>query len=99
MGTKATIVKPEERGPARRRELGAGSKLVAGVTGTWNDFRNFLSDVRAEMRKVVTPSRKEVKATTTVVIVAVFLFGVYFFLVDGIFSVALTRLLSKLGAQ
>ena len=90
MGTKATIVKPDQN---------AGNKLVAGVTGTWNEFRRFLTDVRAEMRKVVTPSRKEVKATTTVVIIAVFIFGVYFFLVDGIFSVALTRLLDKLGAQ
>ncbi len=39
----------------------------------------FLSDVRAEMRKVVTPTRKEVQATTSVVIVTVFLFGVFFF--------------------
>jgi preprotein translocase subunit SecE len=36
------------------------------------------TDVRAEMRKVVTPSRKEVQATTTVVLVTVFLFGFYF---------------------
>ncbi len=43
--------------------------------GMWNEFTRFLSDVRAEMRKVVAPSRKEVQATTTVVIVAVFLFG------------------------
>jgi preprotein translocase subunit SecE len=49
------------------------------------------------MRKVVTPSRKEVQATTTVVIVAVFIFGVYFFLVDGIFSFGMNRLLQKLG--
>ena len=31
--------------------------------------RDFLRDVRAEMRKVVTPSWKEVQSTTTVVIV------------------------------
>jgi len=57
----------------------------------------FLSDVRAEMRKVVTPSRKEVQATTTVVIVAVFIFGVYFFAVDWIFGRGLHALLAKLG--
>jgi len=90
MGTKATIAKPEQN---------AGNKLTSGVAKTWSDFRNFLTDVRAEMRKVVTPSRKEVQATTSVVIVAVFIFGVYFMVVDGIFSVALTRLLDKLGAQ
>jgi preprotein translocase subunit SecE len=49
------------------------------------------------MRKVVTPSRKEVEATTTVVIVAVFIFGVFFFVVDWIFSLGLNGLLAKLG--
>jgi preprotein translocase subunit SecE len=57
----------------------------------------FLSDVRAEMRKVVTPSRKEVQATTTVVLVAVFLFGLFFFIVDRIFAFGLDRLLKSLG--
>jgi preprotein translocase subunit SecE len=63
----------------------------------WNEFARFLSDVRTEMRKVVTPSRKEVEATTTVVIVAVFIFGVFFFVVDWIFGLGMNGLLSKLG--
>ena len=42
----------------------------------------FLKDVRTEMRKVTTPSVKEVRATTGVVIVTVFLFAAYFFVVD-----------------
>jgi len=42
----------------------------------------FYNDVRTEMRKVTTPSRKEVQATTVVVIGTVFLFGVYFFVID-----------------
>jgi preprotein translocase subunit SecE len=74
-----------------------GSKWVVSVVDQWKEFRSFLGDVRAEMRKVVTPSRKEVQATTTVVIVAVFIFGVYFFLVDGIFSYGMNRLLQQLG--
>ena len=41
--------------------------------GTWSNFTSFLSDVRAEMQKVVTPTRKEVQATTSVVIFTVFL--------------------------
>jgi len=45
--------------------------------------RSFYNDVRTEMKKVTTPSFKEVQATTTVVIITVFLFGVYFFLVDN----------------
>ena len=44
--------------------------------------REFLSDVRTEMRKVTTPSSKEVRATTTVVIITVFIFAAYFFVID-----------------
>jgi preprotein translocase subunit SecE len=44
--------------------------------------RDFLSDVRTEMRKVTTPSGKEVRATTTVVIITVFIFAAYFFVID-----------------
>ena len=44
--------------------------------------KRFLTDVRTEMRKVTTPSAKEVRATTGVVIVTVFLFAAYFYLVD-----------------
>jgi preprotein translocase subunit SecE len=39
--------------------------------------------VRNEMRKVSTPSLKEVQGTTTVVVITVFLFGLYFWMVDN----------------
>ena len=71
--------------------------FVEKTLGLWTEFTRFLSDVRGEMRKVVTPSRKEVEATTTVVIVAVFIFGLFFFIVDSIFSYGLDRLLKQLG--
>src|SRR5215471_6858246 len=44
-------------------------------------IKSFLSDVRNEMRKVTFPSRKEVQATTLVVIITVIIFGVYFFVI------------------
>jgi len=44
--------------------------------------RGFFSDVRNEMRKVTFPSRKEVQATTTVVIITVFIFALYFWIID-----------------
>lgn len=71
--------------------------MVDKVTGTWNRFTAFLTDVRAEMRKVVAPGRKEVQITTWVVIVAVFLFGLFFFVVDAIFSYGIQQLLHKMG--
>jgi preprotein translocase subunit SecE len=57
---------------------------------------SFLKDVRSEMRKVITPSRAEVQATTTVVIVTVFIFAAYFWLVDNIIGRLIEALLHKL---
>ena len=50
---------------------------------SWPDkIKTFYNDVRMEMKKVTTPSLKEVQATTVVVIITVFIFGLYFWLVD-----------------
>jgi preprotein translocase subunit SecE len=46
--------------------------------------KSFYNDVRTEMRKVTSPSFKEVRATTAVVVVTVFIFGVYFFIIDNV---------------
>jgi preprotein translocase subunit SecE len=98
MATKAAIVNGEDRpGQSKRNGNNALTRMTGSVVGQWSEFSRFLSDVRAEMRKVVTPSRKEVQSTTTVVIIAVFIFGVYFFVVDAIFDYGLHRLLGKLG--
>jgi preprotein translocase subunit SecE len=45
------------------------------------------------MKKVTSPTRKEVQATTTVVIITVFLFAFYFWLVDLAISNSLERML------
>jgi preprotein translocase subunit SecE len=46
--------------------------------------KTFYRDVRTEMKKVTAPSFKEVRATTAVVIITVFLFGLYFWAIDNI---------------
>ena len=56
----------------------------------------FLSDVRSEMRKVITPSRDEVQATTITVLITVFVFAAYFWLVDNIIGRAIEALLHRL---
>lgn len=61
--------------------------------------RDFLNDVRSEMRKVVTPSREEVKNTTIVVIISVFLFAAFFFAVDSVLGAALKALIHALGGN
>ena len=57
----------------------------------------FLQDVRTEMRKVVTPSRAQVQATTIVVIVTVFVFAAYFGAVDYIVGHLMDLLLKWLA--
>jgi preprotein translocase subunit SecE len=52
----------------------------------------FLRDTRDEMRKVHTPTRAEVQATTVVVVVTVFLFAAYFELVDLVVGNALDKM-------
>jgi preprotein translocase subunit SecE len=59
---------------------------------------DFLKDVRAEMRKVVTPSAAEVRSTTTVVIVAVFAFAGFFYIVDAVLGSAVKYLYHWMGA-
>ena len=44
--------------------------------------KTFYNDVRTEMKKVTAPSLKEVRATTLVVIITVFIFAAYFWVVD-----------------
>jgi preprotein translocase subunit SecE len=96
MASKAAIEKGDQRS-AKSQEPGALSNVSDGVMGLWNNTNRFLSDVRAEMRKVVAPTRKEVQATTSVVIVTVFLFGFFFFVVDLVFSKGLHELLTRVG--
>jgi preprotein translocase subunit SecE len=55
---------------------------LAKAKGFTDKTRDFITDTRTEMRKVTVPSSKEVRATTTVVIVTVFIFAAYFFVVD-----------------
>ena len=60
------------------------------------ELKEFLQNVRSEMRKVVTPTFAEVKSTTIVVLLAVGLFAAYFFVVDTIFGNAVTHLIQYL---
>jgi preprotein translocase subunit SecE len=58
------------------------------VAGWFGRARRFLVDVRSELSRVTWPTRREVWATTVVVILTSLLFGVYLYTVD----IALTKL-------
>jgi preprotein translocase subunit SecE len=48
--------------------------------------KDYYGELRNEMKRVTWPSRKQVEGTTAVVILTVFLFGVYFAAVDTILT-------------
>ena len=56
--------------------------------------KSYFEEVRAEMRRVSWPTWPQVRATTGVVIAAVFLFAAYFAVVDGLVNAAVTRVLN-----
>jgi preprotein translocase subunit SecE len=78
-------------------ERGTGGGPANQLTGMFTRTADFLRDVRSEMRKVTTPSREEVRTTTTVVIVTVFAFAAYFYVVDAVLSRVIQSLLHWLG--
>jgi preprotein translocase subunit SecE len=62
---------------------------------TWPvDMKNYFEELQAEMRRVTWPSWKQVRATTVVVIIAVFAFAAYFAVVDQIFATLINKLMS-----
>ena len=66
--------------------------IVTTVKSWPERIRSFYNDVRTEMRKVTAPTWKEVRATTTVVVITVIIFGVYFWIIDNIIQRGLTAL-------
>ena len=69
-----------------------------GKITSWTDkVKTFYNDVRMEMKKVTSPSLKEVQATTVVVIITVFIFAAYFAVVDYILKNTLDWVLRTLA--
>jgi preprotein translocase subunit SecE len=97
MASKVLVNGEQRPAPVKRQGAKSEPTMLVKASGTWNRFTSFLTDVRAEMRKVVAPSRKEVEITTWVVIVTVFLFGLFFFAVDAFFRFGIDQLLHRFG--
>ena len=64
----------------------------------WNRMTTFLKEVRAEMAKVSFPGREEVVATTIVVVIASFIFGLFLFGADYLIVGAYEWIFEVLGA-
>ena len=74
----------------------ADGSLTERIKSWPQRIKNFYNDVRVEMKKVTTPTRKEVQATTVVVIITVFLFGAYFGVIDYLIGHSVDRLMRAL---
>lgn len=68
-----------------------GGSLGQQLAGWPQRIKDYVEDLRSEMRRVTWPSWKQVRATTTVVIVAIYLFAAYFWVID----IAITQLVKK----
>jgi len=89
----------EKKSMAKAAALSNDNSEPNRILGVFNRSRDFLRDVRAEMRKVVTPTRSEVQSTTIVVLVTVFAFAGFFYVVDSVLDHALRVLLHWLGSM
>ena len=79
-------------------EGSTGNELTRKVTGSIEGTKEFLHDVRVEMKQVTWPSRDDVVSTTGVVIATVAFFGVFLAIVEKLAQLGLDRLLKYFHA-
>ena len=94
-GLRVIMKDTKEASPGAKKESreamvgGAAGDAFSAVASWPKRTKTFLHDVRAETRRVTWPSFSQVKATTVVVIVTVFLFAAYFGILDWIYTRAI----------
>jgi preprotein translocase subunit SecE len=64
-----------------------GQKIISSPAR----LKAYVEDLRNEMRRVTWPSWTQVRSTTTVVLIAIFAFGAFFFVVDLVITKAVTK--------
>ena len=67
--------------------------MAMNTVGWPRQAKSYIEDVQAEMQRVSWPNWSQVRATTGVVIVAVFLFAAYFAVVDTAVSAAVDHII------
>jgi preprotein translocase subunit SecE len=79
--------------------VAAGGSFGDQIKAWPERIKTFYNDVRSEMRKVTAPSWKEVRATTTVVVITVFIFALYFAVIDFVIQHGVTALFNYFRAH
>ena len=54
--------------------------------------KDYVNELKLEMRRVTWPNRKQVESTTLVVIITVFAFAAYFQVVDQVLSRSIAKI-------
>lgn len=72
--SKAVAKAKDEKNPEKKSEKNAGF---------FGRVRSYLGDVRSEMRRVVWPSREELKSYSVAIIAMLIVFGIVIWLVDS----------------
>ena len=72
---------------------------MADVAVWMQQTKDYVNELKAEMRRVTWPSRVQVQATTAVVIISVFLFAAYFALVDALLGSTINKIFHALATR
>ena len=83
-----------KRGGKAAKATGPAGWLQA-VQSWPSDLSNYIEGLKREMRLVTWPSREQVRATTIVVLATVFVFAVFFGVVDYVLTLAQTNLYER----
>ena len=78
-GSAAKAEKKAEKKPEKKVE----KKKADKKPGIFRRLLNYLGDVKSEMRRVVWPSKEELKSYSVAIIVMLIVFGVVIWLVDS----------------
>lgn len=57
-------------------------------------LREYIAEVRSEMKRVTWPSKQEIYSTTVMVVITTFLFGGYFMICDKAFGSLMLKVLN-----
>ena len=71
-------------------------ELVVKKENWVESTREYITDIRGEMKRVTWPSRAKVESTTLVVIVSVFAFAAYFSILDKVIQATVVAGYDKL---
>jgi preprotein translocase subunit SecE len=72
-------------------------ELEAKKQQTWiESTREYIGDIRSEMKRVTWPTKDRVQSTTLVVIVSVFIFAAYFKVVDKTIEMTVVNIENRL---